>query len=84
MVDCSGKLADVFETAVLKELQDLPVPFVVFERVNAVLLWFDATREHPVGQGHGRDNGDLLAGRSRGVEARLCKHGGLGAVGVDV
>ena len=84
VVDGAGQLADVFETTVAQELEDLAVPFIVLEGVNAVVLGLDASGEHAVGQGHGGHHGHLLARGLRSVDAGFGEDGRFGAVCVHV
>ena len=83
-VDGPRELTDVFHTTLLEELEDFPIPLVVLQRVNFVVLGLDEIREHSVGQRHGGDGHGTSPLRFDNVQTRLGENGGFVSVGVHV
>ena len=83
-VNGSGKLTDVFETALFKEFENFPIPLVVLEGVDFVILCLNEVGEHPIGEGHGRDGHGFSTLGLNHIKTRFGEHRGFGSVRIHV
>ena len=83
-VNLARQLGHIFEPSLAEELENLAIPFVIFERVNTVVIRQNRFSEHSVGQTHRTDYRHFTPGLLNRIQARLCQNDGLSTVGVDI